>query len=80
MGGVEIINYKIVPSDVLAVISIKLFGYSARWSELWLLNLEDVTAFDVLYPGRSLKVPKVIPEKHCEPIANAGARQNSGGK
>lgn len=78
MGGVELIDYKIVPGDTLAIISIKLFGYSGRWPELWLLNLDDVNAFDVLYPGRTLKVPKVIPEKHCEPIANAGASQNSG--
>lgn len=75
--GVEITDYKIVPADTIAIISIKLFGYSGRWPELWLLNLEEVNAFDALYPGRIIKIPKVIPEKHCEPIGKAGSGQFS---
>lgn len=77
MGGVEIVDYKIVPGDTLAVISLRIFGTSLRWPELWLLNREEVHAFDVLFPGHVIKVPRVIHEKHCEPVGTPVPGPNS---
>lgn len=59
----EFVDYKVQKGDTLQKISMKLFGTTKKWKELFDLNKDVLKSPDKIRPGMVIKVPKTGPAK-----------------
>jgi|GEM_PF-5587694 len=68
MGGVELSSTEVAEGVTLQQLSLQTFGTSVRWPEIYLLNKDVISHYDMILKGLTVQTPKLdwSNEKHCE--------------
>lgn len=68
MGGIELNSIEVAEGVSLQQISQQTFGTNLRWPEIYLLNKDVISHYDMIVKGLTVQVPNIdwTNEKHCE--------------